>query len=96
MSPFFSPDVLAAQSCLTLCKPMDCRMPGSSVHEIPQVRILQWVSITSPEDLPNPGIKPISYVLQADSLLYEPPGKNFLLARNIIFPYLLNCKLHMM
>ena len=30
--------VLAAQSCLTLCDPMDCSLPGSSVHEILQVR----------------------------------------------------------
>ena len=29
-----------AQSCLTLCDPMDCSLPGSSVHGIPQARIL--------------------------------------------------------
>ena len=33
--------VLCAQSCLTLCDPMDCSLPGSSVHEIFQVRILE-------------------------------------------------------
>ena len=32
-----------AQSCPTLCDPMDCSPPGSSVHEILQVRILEWV-----------------------------------------------------
>ena len=32
--------VLVAQSCLTLCNPMDCRLPGSSVHRILQTRIL--------------------------------------------------------
>ena len=32
-------------SCLTLCGPMDCRLPGSSVHEIFQARILEWVAI---------------------------------------------------
>ena len=31
------------QSCLTLCEPMDCSPPGSSVHGISQARILQWV-----------------------------------------------------
>ena len=34
-----------AQSCLTLCYPMDCSPPGSSVHEILQARILEWVVI---------------------------------------------------
>ena len=34
--------VLVAQSCLTLCNPMDCSLPGSSVHGILQARILEW------------------------------------------------------
>ena len=37
--------VSVAQSCLTLCDPMDCNPPGSSVHGISQVRILEWVAI---------------------------------------------------
>ena len=36
--------VLAAQSFLSLCDPMDCSLPGSSVHGILQTRILQWVA----------------------------------------------------
>ena len=35
-----------AQSCLTLCNPMDCSPPGSSVHGILQARILEWVAIS--------------------------------------------------
>ena len=35
--------VLIAQSDLTLCDPMDCSPPGSSVHGILQARILDWV-----------------------------------------------------
>ena len=38
-------DVLVTQSCLTLCDPMDCSPPGSSVHGILQSRILEWVDI---------------------------------------------------
>ena len=38
--------VLVAQFCLTLCDPMDCSPPGSSVHEIFQARILEWVAIS--------------------------------------------------
>ena len=37
--------VLVAQSCPTLCNPMDCSLRGSSVHRIFQTRILQWVAI---------------------------------------------------
>ena len=36
-----------AQLCLTLCDPMDCRLPGSSVHGIFQARVLEWVPISS-------------------------------------------------
>ena len=35
------------QSCLTLCDPMDCSLPGSSVHEILQARILEGVAMPS-------------------------------------------------
>ena len=38
--------VLVAQSCLTLGNPMDCRLPGSSVHGTLQARILEWVAIS--------------------------------------------------
>ena len=34
------------QSCLTLCDPVDCSLPGSSVHGILQKRILEWVAIS--------------------------------------------------
>ena len=34
-----------AQSCLTLCHPMDGRLPGSSIHGIFQARVLEWVAI---------------------------------------------------
>ena len=36
---------LVPQSCPTLCNPMDCTLPGSSVHGILQARILEWVAI---------------------------------------------------
>ena len=34
------------QSCPTLCDPMDCSPPGSSVHRILEARILEWVAIS--------------------------------------------------
>ena len=39
--------VLAAQSCPTLCNPIDCSLLGPSVHEILQARILEWVATSS-------------------------------------------------
>ena len=59
----------------TLCSPMDCSPLGSSVHGIPQGRIPECVTISFSTGLPNPGIKPRSPVLQADSLPYEPLKK---------------------
>ena len=38
--------VKITQSCLTLCDPMDCSLPGSSVHRILQARTLEWVAIS--------------------------------------------------
>ena len=38
-----------AQLCLTLWNPMDCSLPGSSVHGIFQARILEWVAISHPK-----------------------------------------------
>ena len=37
--------VLVAQLCSTLCDPMDCSLPGSSVHGIFQARMLEWGAI---------------------------------------------------
>ena len=34
-----------AQSCLTLSDPMDCSLPGSSIHGIFQARVMDWVTI---------------------------------------------------
>ena len=63
-----------AQSCPTLCDPMDCSPPGSSVHGILQQEYWSGLPFPSPGDLPNPGIKPRSPALQADTLPSEPPG----------------------
>ncbi|KAM7240354.1 hypothetical protein CapIbe_008260, partial [Capra ibex] len=37
---------LVAQLCPTLCSPMNCSLPDSSIHRISQARILEWVAIT--------------------------------------------------
>ena len=65
-----------AQLCPTLCNPMDCSLPVSSVHEISQARILEWVAISFPRGTSRPGIGPRSPTLQRDSLPSEPPGEH--------------------
>ena len=69
--------VTQSQCCLTLCNPMDCRLPGSSVHGI--LRQAHWngLPFPSPGHLPDPGTEPRSPTLQADSLPSEPLGKPF-------------------
>ena len=67
--------VLLAQSCLTLCDPMDCGPPGSSVHGILQARIPEWVAIPFSRRSSQPRIEPRFPTLQLDSLPAEPPGK---------------------
>ena len=52
---------VCAQLCLPFCNPLDCNLPGSSVHGIFQTRILEWVAkFPPPKELPNSGIKPAS------------------------------------
>ena len=45
LNTFFLSKVLVSQLCPTLCNPMDCSLPGSSVHRILQARIMEWVAI---------------------------------------------------
>ena len=51
---------LAAKSCLILFDPMDCSLPGSSVHGISQQEYRNGLPFLSPGDLPDLGIKPTS------------------------------------
>ena len=68
--------VLVVQLCLTLCDPTDYSPPDSSVLGILQARILEWVAIPFSRGSSQPGIKPKSPTLQADSLPSEPQGKS--------------------
>ena len=63
--------VLVAQSCQTLCNPVDCNPSGSSVRGILQTIMLTWVAIPFPGDPPNPVTEPRFPALQADSLQAE-------------------------
>ena len=55
------------QLCLTLCNPMNCSPPGSSVHRIFQARILEWVAISySRASFPPRDQTPVSFVSCTD------------------------------
>ena len=67
---------LVTKLCPTLCNPMDCSLPGSSVCGILQARTLEsGLPFPSPGGRPNPGIKPFSPALAGRFLTAEPPGK---------------------
>ena len=57
----------------SLCDPMDCSSPGSSVHGILQARIPEWVVTGKEKDLPNPGIELSPPALAGRSFTTEPP-----------------------
>ena len=57
--------------------PMDCSPPSSSVHGISRQEYWSGLPFPPPGDLPNPGIKPMSPALQADSLLLNHWGSSY-------------------
>ena len=66
----------ASEGCESVfVTPADYSLPGSSIHEILQVRILEWVAIPYSRARPDPGIEPRSPASQADSLPSEPYHK---------------------
>ena len=66
---------LVALLCLTLCDPMDCSPPGSSVHGICQARILEWVAISFSRESSQPRDPTHVSCSAGRSCTAEPPGK---------------------
>ena len=67
--------MLVTKSCLTLCDPMDCSLPGSSVHGDSLAGIMEWVAIPFTRGSSWYRIELRSPALQVDSLPSEPSGK---------------------
>ena len=71
---------LVAQSCPTLCDPMDCSPPSSSVHGISQTRTLEGAAVSSSRGSSWPGIEsmsPVSPALAGGFFTTAPPGNPF-------------------
>ena len=81
--------MLVAQSCPTLCNPMDYNPPGSSVHGILKASIVDWLAIPFSRRSSWPRNRPRSPALQADSLPSEPPGKS---TKNLQFKKVMLCQ----
>ena len=62
------------QSCPTFCDPMACSHQAPLSMEFARQEYWSGLPFPPPGDLPDPGIKPVSPALQADSLLSEPQG----------------------
>ena len=68
-------DKFCAQSCPSLCDPMDYSPPGSSVHGISQARILEWVAISFSEGSSPPRDRPRASCIASRFFTAEPSGK---------------------
>ena len=75
--------VLVAQSCLTLCNPVDCSLQVSPIHGIFQAKTVEWVVIPFSRGFSWSRNQTWVSALQADSLPSEPPGKLFLSETNL-------------
>ena len=72
MAPYYTAKYVPSHSVtFDSCDPVDRSPSDSLVHGILQARILEWVAISCPGDLPNPGIIPRSPAFQSASLLTE-------------------------
>ena len=71
----FESESEVAQSCPTLCDPMDGSLPGSGSMGFSRQEYWSGLPFPSPGDLPNPRIKSGSSALQTDALRSEPLGK---------------------
>ena len=93
LDTFYVTESEVAQSCPTLCDPMNCSMPGSSLSmEFSRQESWSGLPLPSPGDLPN--IEPRSPALQADSLPSEPQGKPYVTLCQMLYMHWVFNRLH--
>ena len=73
-SPMHESESEVAQSCLTLSNPMDCSLPGSSVHGIFQARVLEWGAIAFSESIYTMPLRRLAGHSAGCSRLHLHPG----------------------
>ena len=76
-------EVLVAQSCPTLCNPLDCSLPDFSSMGFSRREYWSGLPCPLPGHLPDPGIEPWSPTLHVDCLLSDLPGKPQFKYKNI-------------
>ena len=77
---------LLSQSCPTLCNPMDCSPPGSSVHGISRQEYWNGWPFPASGALPDPGIEPASLAFPAlpgEFFMTVPPGKSYFMETHL-------------
>ena len=72
-------------SCPTLCNPMDCNTPRSSVHGILQARLLERIAMPFSRDLPDPGMEPTFLMSPAMAGRFFTTSTTWETLQNIIF-----------
>ena len=77
-----------AQSCPTLSNPMDCSLPCSSIHEILQARVLEWVAIAFSDDQPRQHIKKQKHYFANRGL----SGQGYGFSRGHVWMWELDCE----
>ena len=79
-----------AQSCPTLCNPMDCSLPGSFLHVIFQARVLKWVAISFFRGSSQSGDQTWVSHIAGRHLPSEPPGKAYMQSTSCQMPGWMN------
>ena len=86
--PLTSPARVLSQLCPTLCDPIDCRPPGSSVHRISRQEYWSGLPFPAPGDPPDPGIELTSHALAGGffttKLPWEPGTPYYFLIINLL------------
>ena len=77
---------LLLHSCPALCDPVDCSLPGSSVHGIILAKILEWVAISSSGGSSQLRDPTCSFFIAGDFFTTEIPGKPLKTGNQVLLP----------
>ena len=78
-------------SCPTLCNPMDCSLPGLSIHGILWARILEWVAILFSKGSSQPRDRTQVSWIAGRLFTFKPPGKPCRYVPHLLYPFICWC-----